>query len=244
MESQLGINLRKLCQSLLGLPKFFFDYIKFRRLFRVKYSIRPCLGDHLQSSASIKNEYFFQDLYVARQIFKSKPIEHIDVGSRVDGFVAHVASFMKIKVLDIRPQFAKVENIEFIQQDLTNLNSLVNSCHSISCLHALEHFGLGRYGDNISQDAFLLGLRNLASMLAKNGLLYLSIPIGIPCIYFNSHRVSSPTEIIEHFQTLGCNLVAFAYYHDGKFNESSDIYSDIKMLINVKYALGIFTFRK
>ena len=28
---------------------------------------------------------------------------HVDIGSRLDGFVAHVASFREIEVLDIRP---------------------------------------------------------------------------------------------------------------------------------------------
>jgi len=32
-----------------------------------------------------------QDLLVARWIFDAKPQRHVDIGSRVDGFIAHVA---------------------------------------------------------------------------------------------------------------------------------------------------------
>mgnify|MGYP006185842181 CR=1 FL=1 len=34
-------------------------------------------------------------------------------------------------------------------------NTLLNYCDSLSCLHALEHFGLGRYNDPIQFDGYL-----------------------------------------------------------------------------------------
>ena len=36
-------------------------------------------------------------------IYAARPEKHVDVGSRVDGFVAHVASFREIEVFDVRP---------------------------------------------------------------------------------------------------------------------------------------------
>jgi len=44
----------------------------------------------------------------------------VDIGSRVDGFVAHVASFREIEVFDIRPITTKVPGATFIQADLMN----------------------------------------------------------------------------------------------------------------------------
>jgi hypothetical protein len=35
-------------------------------------------------------------------IHKLNPVRHIDIGSRIDGFVANVAAFRKIEVLDVR----------------------------------------------------------------------------------------------------------------------------------------------
>ncbi len=64
----------------------------------------------------------------------------MDVGSRTDGFVAHVAVFREIEILDIREQKSKVKNISFRKADLMELQAeLRNYCDSISSLHAIEH---------------------------------------------------------------------------------------------------------
>jgi hypothetical protein len=64
---------------------------------------RMILEDFADNAGVAKGHYFHQDLLVAKYIFEAKPERHIDVGSRVDGFVAHVASFREIEVLDVRP---------------------------------------------------------------------------------------------------------------------------------------------
>jgi Caenorhabditis protein of unknown function, DUF268 len=137
--------------------------------------------------------YFHQDLLVARKIFENHPIRHIDVGSRIDGFVAHVATFRTIEVLDTRAISSQVPGISFAQADLMNLPAkYVNCTDSLSCLHTLEHIGLGRYGDKIDFDGWLLALQNLWKMLKSNGILYLSVPTGkIQRVEFNAHRVFS-----------------------------------------------------
>ena len=62
-----------------------------------------CVTERFTSSGDEGSTYFLQDLFVARNIFANNPCTHIDVGSRVDGFVAHLATFRKVKVFDIRP---------------------------------------------------------------------------------------------------------------------------------------------
>ena len=65
---------------------------------------------------------------------------HVDVGSRVDGFVAHVAAFRPIQVVDIRRLSNTVPNVTFLQADFMSTlpDSLVACCDSLSCLHALD----------------------------------------------------------------------------------------------------------
>ena len=63
----------------------------------------PCLHDRYEEGGATKSEYFWQDLLVARAIHAAKPVKHVDIGSRVDGFVAHVASFREIEVFDVQP---------------------------------------------------------------------------------------------------------------------------------------------
>ena len=152
----------------------------------------PVSDDLSLDAGTASGAYFHQDLYVASSIFTRKPRRHIDVGSRVDGFVAHVAVFREIEVIDVRPLQCEVENIQFIQADITRSLPKSLMADSVSCLHALEHFGLGRYGDSLDFDGWFKGLENISRMLEAGGTLYLSVPAGrAQRIEFNAHRVFS-----------------------------------------------------
>jgi hypothetical protein len=159
----------------------------------------PILTESKIESGTAKGHYFHQDLVVARSILKDKPVRHIDVGSRVDGFVAHVAVFREIEVIDIRDLDVHVQNITFLQADLMKKlpENLISSCDSLSCLHAIEHFGLGRYGDPIDFIGHEKAIANLEAMLKPGGRLYLSVPIGPQRLEFNAHRVFAVETILD-----------------------------------------------
>ncbi len=206
----------------------------------------PCVGESKAlSSGTASGHYFHQDLLVARRIHDRNPQRHVDVGSRVDGFVAHVAAFRPLEVFDIRPQSATVPNIVFRQADLMSDTGLVECCDSLSCLHTLEHFGLGRYGDPVDIDGHLEGFRQLASMVRPGGMFYLSVPIGPERIEFNAHRVLGIRTILDlaqpHF-----DLVGFSYVDDaGKLHENVELSNkDISQNLDCHYGCGIFEFRK
>ena len=59
------------------------------------------LGDYSDSAGTAKGHYFHQDLLVAEFINRHAPRRHIDIASRIDGFIAHVAAFREIEVLDV-----------------------------------------------------------------------------------------------------------------------------------------------
>jgi hypothetical protein len=61
------------------------------------------LLDYSSQAGVAGGHYFFQDLWAARKIFAVHPEKHFDIGSRIDGFVAHVLSFMAVSMMDIRP---------------------------------------------------------------------------------------------------------------------------------------------
>jgi hypothetical protein len=152
--------------------------------------INPYPNEKKLQSGTSKGHYFHQDLLVAQRIYDNKPEKHVDVGSRVDGFVSHVAAFRDIEVLDIRPMDSKIRNIKFKQANLmTPPPEMSSYCDSLSCLHAIEHFGLGRYGDPIDFEGHIKGLISLHTLLKPSGTLYLSCPIGPQRIEFNAHRV-------------------------------------------------------
>lgn len=152
------------------------------------------------SSKSASGHYFHQDLLVANFIYKNQPFRHIDVGSRVDGFISHVACFRNIEVIDIRESDdSGHENISFIKADIMDVSCaerFKGITDSLSCLHALEHFGLVRYGDTLNPNGHLLGLSNLIGMISAGGKLYISFPISSqPRTVFNAHRIFSPQDI-------------------------------------------------
>lgn len=204
----------------------------------------PVWADYRKQAGSSKGDYFHQDLLVASLIHENAPQKHIDVGSRIDGFVAHVAAFRKIQVLDIRPLTSLGHsNIEFIQADLMSMNCSLPTADSISCLHAIEHFGLGRYGDPVDPEGYQKGFSNLVDMLEANGTLYISFPIGRQNeVHFNAHRVFHPQDILHWEASKSLELIRFDYVDD-----SGDLHKNINLLdemIDVGLGCGIYTFRK
>ena len=152
----------------------------------------PCLQESDQESGVISEHYFHEDLLIARKIFLNHPERHVDIGSRIDGFVAHVASFREIEVFDVRDLHLDIANIRFTRADLMNREfPFADYCDSLSCLHALEHFGLGRYGDPLDYQGHLRGWENMHRILKPGGKFYFSVPIGEQRIEFNAHRVFS-----------------------------------------------------
>jgi len=246
LNAQFGIDPRKTLQSLQGLPRYVRDLFRFRSSYTGRLELMPCLHDWYEGGGTTKNEYFWQDLLVAKKIFAAKPERHVDIGSRVDGFVAHVASFREIEVFDIRPLSVKIPSVFFKEKDLINPDGLVSDyCDSLSCLHALEHFGLGRYGDKLDTKGFETGLRNMVSMLSRGGTFYLSVPVGIERVEFNGQRVVDPRTVIALAAQNQLFLKEFAWVgREGILIASLEPEKDFKSLSEQPYALGIFTFRK
>jgi hypothetical protein len=194
---------------------------------RVQFPLRllPTLSDKYAESGIASGHYFHQDLWAARLIHRNAPVRHVDVGSRIDGFIAHLLSFREVEVLDIRVLTSKVAGLNFRQANLMSDAPLtVEPSASVSCLHALEHFGLGRYGDPLEVDGWRTGLSNLASIVSPGGLLYLSVPISNrQRIEFNAQRVFAPETIVNAAGELGLTMIEFSYIDDeGNFIQNSE----------------------
>jgi len=192
----LGFDPRQLI-GLKYFHNFVKDLVRFRKLGGHVDAWYPILVDKHGQAGAARGHYFHGDLLVAQKIFRADPPRHVDVGSRIDGFVAHVAAFRSIEVMDVRPLDAPIRNIKFVQRDILALaDGDCEYSESVSCLHALEHFGLGRYGDTIDPRGHEKGFKNLLRLTKTGGTLYLSVPIGRPAVEFNAHRVLDPVEVI------------------------------------------------
>lgn len=247
LQTQFGFDPRIALRSLAGLPRYVRDWRAYRAKYRGPMEFVPCLQDLREEGGATRNEYFWQDLIVARMICAANPRRHIDVGSRIDGFVAHVASFRELEVLDIRPVRSSIPGVIFRQADLMQLPpDLSGACDSLSCLHALEHFGLGRYGDPIDPDGAERGLSTLAAVLADGGTLYLSVPIGRERVEFNANRVFDPRSIVAMAEREGLKLTSFTVVGARGSIESNAAFDEAALarLAGQRYALGIFVLSK
>ena len=202
----------------------------------------PIYTDFKEQAGTATGHYFHQDLLVATFINQAKPKRHIDVGSSMDGFVAHVASYRDIEVFDVRPlKNTGHDRIKFRQANLMVLDdSMTGICDSLSCLHALEHFGLGRYGDPIDPMGHIKGFNNFHKMLQSGGILYISFPIGKSEVHFNAHRVFDPTEILDWSKNL-FELLRFDYVDD-----KGDLHCNASLVSppTLSYGCGIYTLKK
>ena len=115
---------------------------------------------------------------------------------------------------------------------------------SISCLHAIEHFGLGRYGDPIDVEGHTKGITNLVNLVSNGGRLYISFPIGQKDeVHFNAHRVFHVSSILKHPSIKRyMKLIRFDYVDDnGELRQDLSVKS---VKTGTRFGCGIYTFEK
>lgn len=203
----------------------------------------PVIGDKYANAGSVNN-YFWQDLWAARLIYKEKPKVHYDIGSRLDGFIAHILSFgVPVKMIDIRPFPIPIEGLDTIVDDATELCQFDdNSIVSLSALCSIEHFGLGRYGDPINPEAPFICFESIMKKMKQGGHLYISVPVGRERVEFNAHRVFYAQTIVDCFSQL--QLIEFAYTAKGELELGNDLHKYDNDMHDGEYRYGLFHFVK
>jgi hypothetical protein len=106
-----------------------------------------------------------------------------------------------------------------------NKELLLPECtDSVSSLHAVEHFGLGRYGDPICYDGYLKGFENITYLLKSNGKFYFSVPLGEQRIEFHGHRVFSLSYLLE-MVSKDYTINSFSYV-----NDEGDFFPEVEII--------------
>ena len=118
---------------------------------------------------------------------------------------------------------------------------LIDYTDSISSLHALEHFGLGRYGDPLDYYGYLKGLASITKILKTGGRFYFSVPIGEQRIEFNAHRVFSVSYLIKILSE-DYKIENFSFVNDkGDFIKNQLLDPTLaEISYGCKYGCGIF----
>lgn len=227
--------------SLSELPRYLSEWNAYNKeattqqiFFRDSY---PCLADRVVDTP-FDPHYFFQAAWLARRLHDVMPPFHVDIGSSVM-MINVLSATTKTIFVDYRPLRVHLSNFLPLGGDIVQLPFRAGSITSLSCLHVLEHVGLGRYGDPINPEGSRLAATELQRVLKPGGRLFLSVPVGRERVCFNAHRVFSPSTVRGFFQEL--QLKTFSLVDDvGRFNEEiSPEAAD-----NLEYGCGLFEFVK
>jgi len=221
-----------------------YEKLNIRDNFRIRKEYKRIILTDKYALAGNMSNYFWQDLWAARLIHKSAVTKHFDIGSRIDGFIAHLLSMeIEVTLIDIREAPAVVENLHTIVDDATRLTQIADSSiESMSALCSLEHFGLGRYGDPVDPEACFKCFQEIQKKMKKGGNLYISVPIGKERVEFNAHRVFYPSTIIENFDHM--DLQEFSCTADGKIEYDVKIHKYDQDKDHGDYRYGLFHFTK
>lgn len=190
-----------------------------RRLPAKPEYLLPCLDDATQMTG-FDHHYIYHPAWAARIIRKNNPRKHIDISSTLS-FSSMLSAFVPTEFYDFRPADLLLSELTCGQADLTNLFFESGSIDSLSCMHTVEHVGLGRYGDPLDPGGDLKAIQELKRVTAKEGHLLFVIPVGKPRLQFNAHRIYSYEMIRDYFD--GFELLDFSLIMDsGKFVNNAD----------------------
>lgn len=222
------------------------DFFRFQGLDRSKrFSFRwldrkACLHDRT-TKTGFDRHYVYHPAWAARVLAETKPEKHVDISS-ILSFSAVISAFLPIEFYDYRPADLALSQLTSRSADLLALPFEANSVTSLSCMHTVEHVGLGRYGDPLDPEGDLKAIAELKRVVAPGGDLLFVVPVGPAKIQFNAHRIYTYQQIKEAFAEF--ELKEFALIPDkakdgGLIRHASPSLADAQ-----KYACGCFWFKK
>ena len=230
--------------ALLRYPRFIAEYRQFNKKggHARMGDVYPCLFDRITTSG-IDTHYFHQAIWAFRHIKDGAVDSHVDIGSEVN-FVGLLTCITKVTFVDIRPLELDLPNYTGLRGSIVELPFSDDAVQSLSCLHVIEHIGLGRYGDPIDPRGPERAAREIVRVLKAGGRAYISTPVGRPRVQFNGQRVFGIAEVIDIFR--GLTLAEFSLVDaHGTLRERIDPAADIREEgAGLDCGLGMFVFQK
>jgi hypothetical protein len=197
----------------------------------------PCLFDDVETTP-FDAHYFYQAVWAMERIVHCGAKEHVDIGSDIK-FVGLLTVQLPVIFVDIQSLNAKLSRLTSLVSNIVALPFSDSSVNSLSCLHVAEHVGLGRYGDQLDPSGTRRACAELSRVLAPNGNLFFSVPVGHSRVCFNAHRIHTPRQIIDYFETL--KLVEFSAVDD---SGQVWINAQPERAESCNYGCGLFWFRR
>ena len=164
-------------------------------------SIRPFLDDN-NPVMGFDAHYMYHMAWAARMVRKFGPKQHVDISSHIY-FSSQLSAWIPTTFYDFRvPKVKGLKGLTVEQADLCALKFETDSIDSLSCMHTIEHIGLGRYGDSIDSKGDALAAAELSRVLSPGGQLLIVVPVGDPKLEFNAQRIYSFEMVTSLFSQL------------------------------------------
>jgi SAM-dependent methyltransferase len=244
---QLAKKIYKLGKNILLSPFILNDYRTYRtRDTKPRFACRwhdlfPQVFDKTLTTG-FDRHYVYHTAWAARQVKAVAPTVHVDIASSLY-FAGIVSSFIPVEFYDYRPAPLHLAGLTTKHADLTNLHFATDSIASLSCMHTIEHVGLGRYGDPIDPEGDVRACQELARVLAPGGSLIFVTPVGREAVIeFNAHRIYTYELVLKLFPTL--MLKEFSLVPEFGTNGIIEHANPTTDLQSERYACGLFVFTK
>lgn len=169
-----------------------------QRFAPIQWSERQPMLWEATESTSFDAHYLYHTAWAVRMVTRRAPAKHIDISSTLY-FCATLSATVPVEFYDYRPVPLNLDGLTCGRADLTRLFFPDQSIDSLSCMHTIEHVGLGRYGDPIDSEGDLKAARELSRVVKKGGHLLMVVPVGHPRIVYNAHRIYGYRQILEMF---------------------------------------------
>jgi SAM-dependent methyltransferase len=203
-------------------------------------SAYPIMTDRT-SNTFFDTHYVYHTAWALRKLMEIRPEKHIDIGSSLY-FSAMGSALCPMEVLDYRPPIISLPGLEVGKCDLCHLEFEDDSIGSLSCMHVVEHIGLGRYGDPIDYDGDLKAISELKRVVKRGGNLLFVVPVGKPKIMFNAHRIYSYDQVVDAFD--GFELKELYLIPDPDKGSGPMADATREVVDNQDYGCGCFWFQK
>lgn len=233
-------------KNYLFFPFILIDYLSFKKKdkkarFAVPLTeVAPVLFENIPYTR-FDTHYIYHTAWAARKVKEIAPEKHVDISSSLY-FSSIVSAFIPVMFYDFRPAKLNLSGLTSQSANLTSLSFGDSSVESLSCMHTVEHVGLGRYGDKIDPEGDIHAARELQRVVALGGSLLFVVPVGEPRIQFNAHRIYSYDMVLSLFPLL--TLKEFSLIPDDALT-TGIIYNATKEQSDTqKYGCGCFWFVK